>query len=654
MELPSEVFSGLTRPDKIITAAEAVALVRDGDTIVVEGFASQCFAEELTLALEERFLKTGTPKDLTLAFTVAQGNRAERGTDRLAYEGLLKAAIGGHWGMSNELGKMAVDGKIEAYNLPQGVISQLFRDTAAGKPGLLTRVGLGTFVDPRIHGGKINEKTTEDRVELMTIDGQEYLFYKAFERLDVAFLRGTTADPNGNITMEHEALFLESLAVATAVHNLGGLVIVQVERIAERGALKPKDVKIPGVLVDCVVVSAPEHHTQTWGTHYSPAMSGELRVPLSSIPALPLSGRKVIARRAAMELRPNSVVNLGIGIPEGVAAVAAEEHILDYIVLTAEPGVIGGMPTGGLDFGSAINGDAILDQPSQFDFYDGGGLDSAFLGMAQADAHGNVNVSRFGPKLAGSGGFINISQNAKKVVFMGSFLAPARTEVVDGRIVVTDGVGAAKFLDNVEQRTFSGELAAAAGQPVLYVTERCVFRLTPDGLELIEIAPGVDLEKDVLAHVGFTPIINGEPVLMDARIFLEEPMELKDELLTVPMEARFVYDADRNIFFINMEGMSVTTEEAVKAISAEVEQRLAAVGKKVIVAANYDNFYLAPELADAYVSVVRALAERYYEDVTRYSTSSFMRLKLSGHLSERGLAPHVYESRQEALNWLNR
>jgi propionate CoA-transferase len=653
MELPSEVFSGLTRPDKIISAAEAIALVRDGDTIVVEGFASQCFAEELTLALEERFLKTGAPKDLTLAFTVAQGNRADRGTDRLAYEGLLKSAIGGHWGMSNELGKMAVDGKIEAYNLPQGVISQLFRDTAAGKPGLLTRVGLGTFVDPRFRGGKINDKTTEDRVELMTIDGQEYLFYKAFERLDVAFLRGTTADPNGNITMEHEALFLESLAVATAVHNLGGLVIVQVERIAERGALKPKDVKIPGVLVDCVVVSAPEHHTQTWGTQYSPAMSGELRVPLTSIPPLPLSGRKVIARRAAMELRPNSVVNLGIGIPEGVAAVAAEEHILDYIVLTAEPGVIGGMPTGGLDFGSAINGDAILEQPAQFDFYDGGGLDAAFLGMAQADAHGNVNVSRFGPKLAGSGGFINISQNAKKVVFMGSFLAPARTEVVDGRIVVTDGVGAAKFLDNVEQCTFSGELAAAARQPVLYVTERCVFRLTPDGLELIEIAPGIDLEKDVLAHVGFTPIINGEPALMDARIFLEGPMELKDELLTVPLEARFVYDADRNIFFINMEGMSVTTEEALKAIAAEIDQRLAAVGKKVPVAANYDNFYLAPDLADAYASAVRALAEHYYEGVTRYTTSSFMRLKLSGHLSERGLAPHVYESRQEALDWLS-
>jgi propionate CoA-transferase len=654
MELPSEVFSGLTLPDKVISAAEAIALIRDGDTIVVEGFASQCFAEELTLALEERFLKTGTPKDLTLAFTVAQGNRAERGTDRLAYEGLLKAAIGGHWGMSNELGKMAVDNKIEAYNLPQGVIAQLFRDTAAGKPGLLTRVGLGTFVDPRVAGGKINDRTTEDRVELMTIGGEEYLFYKAFDRLDIAFLRGTTADPAGNISMEHEALFLESLAVATAVHNRGGLVIVQVERIAERGALKPKDVKIPGVLVDCVVISKPEHHTQTWGTTYSPALSGELRVPLSSIPALPLSARKVIARRAAMELRPNSVVNLGIGIPEGVASVAAEEHILDYIVLTAEPGVIGGLPLGGLDFGAAVNGDAILDQPAQFDFYDGGGLDAAFLGMAQADANGNVNVSRFGPKLAGSGGFINISQNAKKVVFMGTFLAPARTSIADGRIVVTDGAAAPKFLDNVEQRTYSGELAAKTGQPVLYVTERCVFRLTPEGLELTEIAPGIDLEKDVLAHVGFTPIINGEPKLMDPRIFVDDPMGLKEDLLTVPLEARFVYDADRDTFFINMEGMTVTTESALKAVNAEVEKRLAAVGKKVNVAVNYDNFYIAPDLSDQFVSAVRALAEHYYESVTRYSTSAFLRLKLHGQLTERGLAPHIYESRQEALEFLTK
>ena len=652
MEFPSDSLSGLTTRDKVVTAEEAVALIRDGDTIVAEGFAGQCFAEELTLALEARFLQTGCPRDLTLAFTVAQGDRQGRGFDRLCYEGLLKRAIGGHWGMSGELGKMAVDGNIEAYNLPQGVIAQLFRDTAAGKPGLLTRVGLDTFVDPRNGGGKINDKTTEDRVELIPIGGREYLFYKAFERLDVAFLRGTTADPNGNITMEREALFLESLAIATAVHNAGGLVIVQVERIADVGALRPKDVKIPGVLVDCVVVSTPEHHPQTWGTQYSPALSGELRVPLSSIPPLELSVRKVIARRAAMELRPNSVVNLGIGIPEGIASVAAEEHILSYIILTAEPGVIGGMPTGGADFGSAINGDAILEQPAQFDFYDGGGLDAAFLGMAQADAQGNVNVSRFGPKLAGSGGFINISQNAKKVVFLGTFLAPCCTQVVDGRIVVTDGVAAPKFLDNVEQRTFSGRYAAAAGQPVLYVTERCVFRLTPDGLQLIEIAPGVDLERNVLAHVGFAPIIDGEPKLMDERLFRDEPIGLKDDLLTVPLEARFIYDADRNIFFLNMEGVSVSTPTEAQAIAAEVEKRLAAVGKKVPVAVNYDNFYLAPDLADTYASVVHGLAERYYESVTRYTTSSFMRLKLSGHLAQRGLAPHIYESRQEALEWL--
>jgi propionate CoA-transferase len=480
MDRPDEFVSGMTPRDKIVTAAEAVALVRDGDTVVVEGFAGQCFAEELTLALEKRFLQTGAPRDLTLAFTVAQGNRQGRGSDRLCHEGLLKCAIGGHWGMSGELGKMAVESKIEAYNLPQGVIAQLFRDTAAGKPGLLTRVGLDTFVDPRNGGGKINDHTTDNRVELMTVGGEEYLFYKAFERLDVAFLRGTTADADGNITMEREALFLESLAVATAVHNAGGLVIVQVERIAEAGSLRPKDVKIPGVLVDCVVVSTPEHHTQTWGTQYSPAMSGELRVPLSSMPSMELSVRKVIARRAAMELRPDSVVNLGIGIPEGVASVAAEEHVLSYITLTAEPGVIGGMPTGGADFGSAINGNAILEQPAQFDFYDGGGLDAAFLGMAQADRSGNVNVSRFGPKLAGSGGFINISQNAKKVVFLGTFLAPCRTQIVDGRVAVSDeGVAAPKFLADVEQRTFSGQYAAAACQPALYITERCVFRLTP-------------------------------------------------------------------------------------------------------------------------------------------------------------------------------
>ena len=653
MQIPAESLSATSVRDKVVTATEAVRLIRDGDSVVVEGFVGQGFAEELTLALEERFLQTGTPSDLTLVFTVAQGNRHGRGLDRLCHEGLLKRALGGHWAFAAELGKMAVENKIEAHNLPQGVISQLFRDTAAGKPGLLTRVGLGTFVDPRHGGGKVNERTTEDRVELITLGGEEYLFYKSLQ-LDVAFLRGTTADPEGNITMEREALTLEALAVATAVHNAGGLVIVQVERVSESGSLSPRDVKIPGILVDCVVVSQPEHHWQTFGTRYSPAFSGELRRVRSQVAALELTERKVMARRAAMELRPNSVVNLGIGMPEGVANVAAEEHILDYLILTAEPGAIGGMPTGGLDFGSAVNAHAILDQPSQFDFYDGGGLDVAFLGMAQADRLGNVNVSRFGSKLAGSGGFINISQNAKRLVFLGTFLAPSRCQVKDGRLVIANGVAAAKFLADVEQRTFSGEYAAATGQPVLYVTERCVFQLTPEGLELIEIAPGVDLEKDVLAHVGFEPIIRGEPKLMDARIFAAEPMGLKDDLLTVPLEARFAYDAERNTFFLNMEGVSLVSQDDVEGIATEVGKRLAAIGKKVHMVVNYDNFFLAPDLTDGYTAVVRRLGERYYASVTRYTTSSFMRLKLSERLSDRRLAPHIYESRQEAMKWLGK
>jgi propionate CoA-transferase len=651
MKIPAESLSGPSVRDKVVTAAEAVRLIRDGDSIVIEGFVGQCFPEELTLALEQRFLQTGTPRDLSLVFTVATGDRQGRGLDRLCYEGLLKGAIGGHWGLSPELGKMAVGNMIDAHNLPQGVISHLFRDTAAGKPGLLTRVGIGTFVDPRNGGGKINERTTEDRVELITLNGEEYLFYKAFQ-LDVGFLRGTTADPEGNITMEREALTMEAHAMATAVHNAGGLVIVQVERVAETGSLSPRDVKIPGVLVDCVVVSQPEHHWQTLGTAYSAAMSGELRRVRNSVPALELTDRKVMARRAAMELRPDSVVNLGIGMPEGVANVAAEEHILEYLTLTAEPGAMGGMPSGGLDFGSSVNADAILDQPSQFDFYDGGGLDIAFLGMAQADRVGNVNVSRFGSKLAGSGGFINISQNAKRLVFVGAFLAPSRSKVENGRLVIRDGVAAPKFLAEVEQRTFSGEYAAQIGQPVLYVTERCVFQLTIDGLELIEIAPGVDLEKDVLAHVAFQPIIRGQPKLMDSRLFIDEPMGLKDDLLTVPFEARFVYDAERNMFFLNMEGVSLVTQDEVETIISQVEKRLAAIGKKVQMVVNYDNFFLSPDLTDVYISFVRGLAERYYASVTRYTTSSFLRLKLSEQLSNRGLAPHVYESRQEALEWL--
>jgi propionate CoA-transferase len=637
--------------NKVITADVAVNMVRAGWTLGVEGFVGSGTADELCLAMEQRYLETGGPRNLTVIHSSGPGDAGMRGLNRMAHPGMFKRVISGHYGLVPQIGKLALANDFEAYNLPQGILTNFYRAVAARRPGVFTKVGLGTFADPRIEGGKISKKAVEDIVEIITIGGEEWLFMKAIP-VDCVFIRGTTADTRGNITMEREALIVDALAMAMAARNSGGIVIVQVERVANPETLNPHAVVVPGILVDYVVVARPEHHMQTFGSQFRPELCGEIRVPLTSTQPLALDERKAMARRANLELRPYDVINLGIGYPEAVSAVANEENILSYLTMTVEPGIIGGMPLGGLDFGSSVNPEAVVSMPDQFDFYDGGGLDVTCLGFAQVTADGNVNSSKFGPRVAGCGGFIDISQNSKRVLFMGTFTTGGiKTAVEEGRVKILEEGRVKKFVNRCDQITFCSQFAGPQGQEVFYITERCVFKLIDGKLELIEVAPGIDIEKEILAQMEFRPVVR-TVAPMDPRVFQNPAMGIRGEFLLKELKTRVRYVAPQNLLRLNFNGLEIDSVEDIENIRKIVEDICKAAGKKVNAIVNYDAFKVNDQLLDDYLAMGQYIIEKYYRKVARHTTNREVSARFTGEFQGRRLAPNLFASEEEAVKFV--
>lgn len=521
--------------NKLLSAKEAVDMITDSKTITTVGFTLMGASEDILREIEARFLATGHPKNLTLFHAAGQSDR-KNGIEHLAHPGLISRIIGSHWGLAPKWGELICSNKVEAHCLPQGQIVHLFRALASGKPGNFSKVGLGTFIDPRIEGGKINRLAQDFKgfVDLITIEGEEYLLYRGVP-MDIAIIRGTTADESGNVTMEDEGLKLEALPVAQAVKRFGGKVIIQVKNLARNGTLNPKEVVVPGIYVDAVVVSENpvENHRLTSSTFVDPAVTGQVKMPETALPRLTLDNRKIIGRRGVMELFPDAIVNLGTGIPgDTIGPIANEEGILNSINLTVESGVIGGVPMGGTDFGIAKNPEAIIEHGYQFDYYNGCGVDITFMGIAEVDFMGNVNVSRFGIKTVGCGGFIDITQPARRVVFLGTFTSKGlQVDISHTGIKIAEEGRVRKFVDRVNQITFSGEYARSVGQKVLYITERAVFELRTEGLTLVEYAPGIDIEKDIIGQMDFRPLVAPDLRPMDERIFMEGSMNIIEEFV---------------------------------------------------------------------------------------------------------------------------
>jgi propionate CoA-transferase len=507
----------------VISARQAVGLVRDGSTVLIGGSGAghavpQRFIDELASV----FTAEGRPRDLTTARIVGIGDFADRGFSQLGLPGLMRRTIGSNIGNEPRLGALVEAGELEAYSFPQGVLSQLIREIAAGRPGLVTAVGLGTYVDPRQTGGKQNARTTEDLVEVVTLRGREWLLYHAFP-IDVAVIRATTADEDGNLTMEGEAVQGEMLAMAMAARNSGGIVIAQVRRLARRGSLPMRDVRVPAALVDHVFVDPDQW--QTYITQDSPYYAGALRKPVTEEPPLPLDVRKIIARRSLLEFPRGAICNLGFGISQLIGRVAWEEGITDQLVLTVEQGIFGGVPVAGNEGGTGFNYQAMIDQPYMFDFYDGGGLDIASLSFAEVDAEGNVNVHAFEGRVRGPGGFPNISARTPKINFVGTLTAQGlELDISGGGVRVVREGSLRKFVPTVREISFNGGLARERGQQVRYVTDRAVFALADDGLVLTEVAPGIDVERDVLGQMGFRPRVADDLATTDPRVYATGPM----------------------------------------------------------------------------------------------------------------------------------